>query len=195
MTAAAGKASPLIIALAAALALIIGLGGGSVATPTTAEPSAASPAGGGSWVRPAAAQISSPYGRRCLGGCRMHTGTDLSAPTGTPVVAAGNGVVEDARCASAYCDRPGRLGLGGYGNLVTLAHEGGIVTRYAHLESFSVKPGQQITAGTPIGALGSTGNSTGPHLHFEVKVGGRFVDPAPFMRERGAPLTGTGAAA
>ncbi|HWS36852.1 MAG TPA: M23 family metallopeptidase [Actinoplanes sp.] len=185
MTEATGKASPLIIALAAGLALIIGLGGGSAATQAADDPE---PTGSGEWVKPVKADITSSYGERCLGGCRMHTGTDLGAATGTELVAAGDGVIEDARCTSDYCDRPGHLGLGGYGNLVTLAHDGGIVTRYGHLETFSVEPGQRVVAGEKIGTVGSTGNSTGPHLHFEVKVDGEFVDPEPFMRDRGAEL-------
>lgn len=183
MTEATGKASPLIIAMAAGLALIIGLGSGSAATQAAGDPV---PTGSGEWVKPVKAGITSSYGARELGG--WHSGTDLGAPTGTELVAAGDGVIEDARCTSDFCDRPGYYGLGGYGNLVTLAHDGGIVTRYGHLESFSVQPGQRVVAGDKIGAVGSTGNSTGPHLHFEVKVDGEFVDPEPFMRDRGAPL-------
>ncbi|MEU8244071.1 M23 family metallopeptidase [Actinoplanes missouriensis] len=176
------------MALAAGFALLIGLGGGTVAS-GDAGPGQETPAAGG-WTKPTDGTISSPYGERCLGGCRMHRGTDLGVDTGTVVVAAGNGIVDDARCASSYCDRPGHLGLGGYGNLVTITHAGGVETRYAHLERFTVAPGQRVTAGDTIGYSGSTGNSTGPHLHFEVKVNGEYVDPAPFMRERGAPLDG-----
>ncbi|BCJ46192.1 hypothetical protein GCM10010168_51410 [Actinoplanes ianthinogenes] len=170
----------------AGLALIVGLGGASVATGATGpEPAATVPAAG-AWVKPVDGELSSSYGMRCLGGqCRMHTGTDISVPTGTDVVAAAAGVVEGARCASDYCDRPGYLGLGGYGNLVTVKHADGVVTRYAHLSSFAVAPGQQVTAGALLGKSGSTGNSTGPHLHFEVKVDGKFVDPVTFLRAHG----------
>ena len=69
----------------------------------------------------------------------------------------------------------------GYGNVVEITHAGGMMTRYAHMSRFAARPGQQVAAGDRIGAIGSTGRSTGPHLHFEVRINGQAVDPRPFM--------------
>lgn len=114
------------------------------------------------------ARLSSPFGYRrhpIAGEWRWHNGVDLAAPLGTPVAAARAGNVSYA-------------GLrGGYGLLVTLAHGGGLETRYAHLSRISVSPGQTIRAGEILGFVGSTGNSTGPHLHFETRLNGRASDP------------------
>jgi murein DD-endopeptidase MepM/ murein hydrolase activator NlpD len=122
------------------------------------------PSAGRGWVFPVArftpASIGSDAGMRLhpiLGYVRCHYGADISAPTGTPVVAAHDGVVLTAGSS------------GGYGNLVTVAHNGGVETRYAHLSAINVKEGQRVTAGARLGAVGSTGLSTGPHLHFEVR--------------------------
>ncbi len=190
-----GNARTLTIAVVAALALIVGLGAAPVASQLAEQPvPGEAPVATGPWTRPVTSgEITSGYGRRCLGGgCRLHSGTDIAVPSGTPVLAASSGRVEDARCTSPYCDRPGYLGLGGYGNLLTLSHADGLTTRYAHLTSFTVAPGDTVTAGQLVGYAGSTGNSTGPHLHFEVLVDGAFTDPEPFMAERNAPLGETG---
>lgn len=96
---------------------------------------------------------------------RFHHGADYRADRGTPVLAAGDGVVVFA----------GRRG--GYGNVIFIDHGNGIVTRYAHLKRIETKKGAILTAGTRIGQVGSTGRSTGPHLHFEVRIEGRDVDP------------------
>ncbi|WP_137126817.1 M23 family metallopeptidase [Roseomonas sp. HF4] len=117
------------------------------------------------------ARISSHFGNRrhpILGYTRMHAGMDFAAPTGTPVYAAGNGVV-----ASIRHER-------GYGKIVRIRHPGGIETRYAHLSRFArgIRAGRPVRQGDVIGAVGSTGLSTGPHLHYEVVVGGRPVNPA-----------------
>ena len=96
---------------------------------------------------------------------RAHNGVDYGAPFGTPVRAVGDGVVEFA----------GRQN--GYGNVVQLLHSGGKSTVYAHLSSMDVNPGQRIEQGQRIGAVGSTGWATGPHLHFEFRVNGQFLDP------------------
>ena len=103
------------------------------------------------------------------GAHRMHAGVDFGAPAGTPVTAAASGKVVGAGT------------LGGYGNTVTLRHPGGVETRYAHLSSIAVSVGQEVVAGRTIGAVGSTGQSTGPHLHLEVRVGGQPVDPLPWL--------------
>jgi hypothetical protein len=96
-----------------------------------------------------------------------HHGADYPAPTGTPVKALKSGIVTRAMSLA-----------GSYGKHVFIAHPGGIETRYAHLSAFGVKPGDKVTGGAQIGRVGSTGNSTGPHLHFEYRRGGRPVNPA-----------------
>ena len=100
---------------------------------------------------------------------RMHAGMDFRSPIGTPVRTAGNGRVVTA------------VQSGGYGNLVEVDHGHDIVTRYAHLSNIAVSIGQAVQAGTVIGAVGSTGRSTGPHLHYETRLSGNPVDPARFL--------------
>lgn len=121
------------------------------------------------------ARVSSRYGMRShpiLGYTRMHRGIDFAAPTGTPVYAAADGVV-----VSAKRDR-------GYGLMVRLRHAGGYETRYAHLSRFArgIRAGQRVRQGSVIGAVGSTGMSTGPHLHYEILAAGRHVNPASHVR-------------
>ncbi|MCB1450202.1 MAG: M23 family metallopeptidase, partial [Nitratireductor sp.] len=116
--------------------------------------------------------ISSPFGSRVdpfFGRAAMHSGTDFRAPTGTPARATANGTVIDA----------GRNG--GYGNMVEIDHGGGFTTRYAHLSAIKVTAGQKVKRGDVIGLVGSTGRSTGPHLHYEVRKGGQAIDPARFL--------------
>jgi murein DD-endopeptidase MepM/ murein hydrolase activator NlpD len=99
----------------------------------------------------------------------MHEGIDLGAPYGTPIHAAADGVV-------VYCGW-----MDGYGNLTVIDHGGGIATAYGHQSSIAVGCNQQVTQGQVIGAVGSTGHSTGPHLHFEVRVNGTPVDPLGYL--------------
>lgn len=96
---------------------------------------------------------------------KFHHGADIRAKPGTPVMCAGDGVVVFA----------GRKG--GYGNVIDIDHGGGVITRYAHLRRIEVRADAAITAGQRIGQVGSTGRTTGPHLHFEVRLDGRAVDP------------------
>ncbi len=117
------------------------------------------------FLRPVAAPISSRFGQRWG---RAHQGIDFAAPTGTPVGAAGVGIVTAAGWNS-----------GGYGNIVVVTHRLGWQTLYAHLSSVTVAPGQPVSGGTLIGYVGSTGHSTGPHLHFETRLNGTPVDPLP----------------
>ncbi|MCU0790146.1 MAG: peptidoglycan DD-metalloendopeptidase family protein [Nitratireductor sp.] len=117
--------------------------------------------------------LSSPFGARSdpfFGHQAMHTGLDFRASTGTPVYATAGGKVIDA----------GRNG--GYGKMVEIDHGNGIVTRYAHLSRISVESGQKIARGAKVGEVGSTGRSTGPHLHYEVRRHGQAVDPAVFLK-------------
>ncbi|MGX5657924.1 M23 family metallopeptidase [Geodermatophilus nigrescens] len=139
----------------------------------------------GSWVRPTAGTVTSGYGARWG---TLHAGVDLAGSRGTPVYATADGTVVRAACTSAYCDRDGGLGLPGYGNLVEVDHGGGVTTRYAHLSAFTVPAGQPVRAGALLGYQGSTGNSTGVHVHLEVRVDGAPVDPVPFLAERGVDL-------
>jgi murein DD-endopeptidase MepM/ murein hydrolase activator NlpD len=103
------------------------------------------------------------------GAGQMHPGFDLAAPKGTPVGAAAAGKVVSAGVA------------GGYGNLIIVDHGNGYTTRYGHLSAIDVKVGDQVTPGQIIGAVGSTGYSTGPHLHFEVRHNGDAMDPEPML--------------
>jgi hypothetical protein len=117
---------------------------------------------------PLQAAVGSPFGPRGIG---FHPGIDLSAATGTPVGAAAAG-----RVIFAGYDRSG------YGNLVEIAHGSGLVSMYAHLSAFSVGVGQSVATGTRVGRVGSTGEATGPHLHFEVRLRGAAVDPLLALR-------------
>jgi murein DD-endopeptidase MepM/ murein hydrolase activator NlpD len=104
------------------------------------------------------------------GTAAMHAGVDLPGPKGTPVYATADGIV----------DRAGRAG--GYGNLVEIDHGKGIQTRYGHLSKILVEPNQRVKRGQEIGLMGSTGRSTGSHLHYEVRIDGRAVNPIPFLQ-------------
>lgn len=123
-------------------------------------------------LRPVPGGISSGFGYRLhpiLGTQRLHTGVDMSGAQGTPIVAAGSGTVIHAAW------------FGGYGNAVIIDHGGGMATLYAHQSSVAVSRGQTVSAGQTIGYIGSTGLSTGPHLHFEVRLNGTPVDPVPYF--------------
>ncbi|GAA4300985.1 M23 family metallopeptidase [Blastococcus sp. MG754426] len=143
------------------------------------------PVPAGSWIRPTAGQVTSGSGPRWG---TLHAGVDIAGPRDSPVYAAGGGTVITAACTSAYCDRDGGLGLAGYGNLVELDHGGGVTTRYGHLSTYTVSAGQHVGAGTLVGFQGSTGNSTGVHLHFEVRQDGAPLDPVPWLADRGVDL-------
>ena len=116
--------------------------------------------------------ITSGYGYRThpvLGYRRLHSGTDFGAASGTPIVAASGGVVVTAGW------------LGGYGNVVVISHGGGLATLYGHQSRLAVGPGARVRRGQVVGYVGSTGISTGPHLHFEVRVDGVTTDPARYL--------------
>ena len=119
--------------------------------------------------------ISSPYGRRVdpiSGKMAWHTGIDFAGRKGSDVVAIAAGVVVYAGPRE------------GYGNLVELDHGGGYVTRYAHQEALKVKTGDIVKRGEPLGSLGTTGRSTGPHVHVEVLKNDRHVNPATYVSRR-----------
>jgi murein DD-endopeptidase MepM/ murein hydrolase activator NlpD len=103
------------------------------------------------------------------GGRAIHRGVDLRAASGTPVLAAADGIVRVA----------GRRG--GYGLLVEIVHPDASATRYAHLSRISVRPSQAVVQGELIGDVGTTGRTTGSHLHFEYRFGGAAIDPLPFI--------------
>lgn len=111
--------------------------------------------------------ISSPYGMRKG---KMHTGTDFAAAAGTPVYAWKDGVVTIAKWS------------GGYGNFIEIKHNDNTISRYAHLSGYAIKNGQTVVKGQTIGYVGSTGNSTGPHLHLEIKINNQFVNPVSYLK-------------
>jgi murein DD-endopeptidase MepM/ murein hydrolase activator NlpD len=124
-------------------------------------------------VVPASDQaITSGFGYRrdpFNGHAAMHSGIDFKGPVGSPIFAAAEGQVTFAGWKS------------GYGQAIEITHGNGMLTRYAHLSRIGVTVGQQVAAGATIGGLGSTGRSTGPHLHFEVRINDRSINPRPFL--------------
>ncbi len=124
------------------------------------------------------AALTSGYGMRnhpVLGSRRQHRGVDLAMPTGTPVYATADGVISKAEWFSSY------------GLYISLEHGAAIQTRYGHLSRLNVAAGQQVKKGDLIGYVGSTGRSTGPHLHYEVRIAGNAVNPVPYMQGNGRP--------
>ncbi|HMG48892.1 MAG TPA: M23 family metallopeptidase [Allosphingosinicella sp.] len=105
------------------------------------------------------------------GRAAMHAGIDLAGPMGTPIYATADGIVGRSEWNN-----------GGYGNLVEIDHGQGIQTRYGHLSQRIAQPGQRVHRGDLIGLMGSTGRSTGSHLHYEVRIDGRAVNPTPFLQ-------------
>lgn len=130
---------------------------------TTALPSV----GTGQFIQPYFGTITSRFGERWG---RTHTGTDICGTTGDPIKAADTGIVITAEYQS-----------NGYGNIIIIDHQNGVHTWYAHLDSIGVKAGDTVEKGAVIGALGNTGYSTGPHLHFEVRENGKPVDPGKYL--------------
>lgn len=119
-----------------------------------------------------AGEVTSSFGMRkdpFHGGQRRHNGLDIAAPTGTPVYATANGVVDYASWK------------GSYGKLIQIKHPSGHETRFAHLSEILIVRGQVVRKGQLIGRVGSTGRSTGPHLHYEVRYRGKPLDPRSFM--------------
>lgn len=126
-------------------------------------------------------KISSPFGLRThpiTGRTKFHTGADLKANIGTPVKASAGGIVIKASYFS------------GYGNYISINHAGGLKTSYAHLSKILVRPGQHVTQGQLIAYSGNSGNSTGPHLHYELSKNGKFINPMSFVPKQPRRLTG-----
>ena len=134
------------------------------AAPTTSAPTVRSSGGQLGW--PVVGPVTSGFGTRWG---RLHAGIDIAVPSGTPVHAAAAGTVIYAGV------------LGGYGNLVVVDHGNGITTAYGHNSGFASSVGQQVAQGDVIASSGSTGHSTGPHVHFEVRVSGAPVDPLGYL--------------
>ena len=127
---------------------------------------------GGGMIWPVSGPITSEFGWRThpiFGNARFHSGLDIGADYGVPIHAAASGVVIESGW------------IGGYGNTIMIDHGGGIVTLYGHNESLAVGVGQQVNQGDVIAYCGSTGNSTGPHCHFEVRLGGEPVSPWDYL--------------
>jgi len=135
----------------------------------------------GDWSAPMAAGTytkTSPFGMRfhpIHKVYRLHSGTDLAAPTGTPVYAAAGGTVRHHSSS-------------GVGTAITITHAGGVATSYFHLNARHVANGQTVSAGERIADVGNTGDSTGAHLHFELRINGNPIDPIPYLAERGITL-------
>lgn len=122
------------------------------------------------WPVPQFYKVSSQFGQR---GRRHHDGIDIPAPRGTPIVAVDNGTI-------VYSDNTIR----GYGNMIVVAHSDEIFTVYAHNRKNKVEKGDRVKKGQMIAELGNTGRSTGPHLHFEIRVKNKVRNPARFLSSR-----------
>ena len=120
-----------------------------------------------SLIRPTTGIVSSPYGYRSSG---FHTGVDIAPSKGTPIIAAASGTVVGVQYSNYS-----------YGNMVVVDHGNGVLTYYAHCNTINVSYGQSVAQGQKIATVGSTGNSTGPHLHFEVRVNGIRYDPQKYI--------------
>jgi murein DD-endopeptidase MepM/ murein hydrolase activator NlpD len=129
------------------------------------------------WLKPAQGPLSSTFGIRWG---VLHAGDDIAAPYGSQVRASNAGVITIARW------------YGGYGNLIEIDHGNGVKTRYGHNSKLLVHEGQKVNAGDVVSLVGSTGDSTGPHCHFEVRIDDKPVDPLPWLRARGLDLAKDG---
>jgi murein DD-endopeptidase MepM/ murein hydrolase activator NlpD len=139
----------------------------------TALPDSAGSSASGPVVRPAVGRLTSTYGPR---GGTIHFGIDIANTIGTPILSAMAGEVIDSGPAS------------GFGLWVRVQHADGLVTVYGHINESLVSVGQQVAAGEQIATLGNRGESTGPHLHFEVHADGKKIDPLPWLRSNGVDI-------
>lgn len=161
--------------------ILAGLGGVTCTDPTASI-------SGWTHPLPPSAGITSRYGPRDLFGNTFHAGTDMKAPEGTDILAAADGVVKKVGGCQSGCVDP-EWGVSGF--FVVIDHGGGFETVYTHMLGplRPVMVGQNVTAGQPVGKVGMSGNTTGAHLHFGVKVNGKYTDPEPFMLERCVDLS------
>ncbi|MFD5322401.1 peptidoglycan DD-metalloendopeptidase family protein [Streptomyces sp. NPDC127092] len=152
----------------------------SSSSSSSAGSSSAGAASSSGWVAPVGGGISTPYrASGSMWSSGYHTGVDFIASSGTSVRAVGPGTVYSAGWSGAY------------GNEVVIQHADGTYSQYAHLSSLSVSAGQSVSGGQQIGLSGSTGNSTGPHLHFEIRTGpsyGSDIDPLAYLRQHGVGI-------
>lgn len=181
-----------VVAAVTGVADILDLPG--AATISCGKPGAISTKG---WTIPVPGNVGSPFGPR---GGALHAGVDISPPRGTAIRAANAGTVIVAECnvSVGSCDQDGSPDIGGCGWFVDIDHGSGVVTRYCHMgRKPQVSVGQTVTAGQILGFVGSSGNSSGPHLHFEIHTGvpangfadnSNATDPVPFMESVGARL-------
>ena len=142
---------------------------------TTANVGSDYAGGAMAWPVPGYSRITSPFGMRThpiTGVYKLHTGTDISAPIGANFIAANSGIVIKAGWNNAY------------GNMVIIDHGGGVSTLYAHGSEILVQVGQTVQKGDPVLKVGSTGYSTGPHAHFEVRIDGKYVQPLNFLEKK-----------
>ena len=185
LCATVGIRSPAGAGFGAALAQALGDGPAATTAAVATGPLAGSAGAGqtvapGTMALPVAGPVTSPFGSRgspVNGAQEFHEGIDIGAAQGTPIRSAAAGTVSFAGQMS------------GYGNIVIVQHAGGLSTRYAHQSAMLVTAGQPVAAGEVIGAVGATGEATGPHLHFEVRLNGVAVNPAPYL---GLPRTEAG---
>lgn len=155
--------------------LVLKAGAAQTAAPTEAKQAAPAKTGSG-WTAPVTGVKGGGYGNSGSLWSHGHTGADFPVGTGTSVKAAASGTVVSAGWGGAY------------GNQIVLKHADGHYTQYGHLSSLGVSAGQSVTEGQQIGLSGSTGNATGPHLHFEVRTGpayGSDIDPLAFLSQHG----------
>ncbi|WP_433057674.1 peptidoglycan DD-metalloendopeptidase family protein [Dactylosporangium sp. CS-033363] len=168
----------------------------TAAAPAPAQPQPVPVVEAGRWVSPLPGFSARPGFRTPTN--PNHVGVDIMSFVGTPIHAAAAGTVLEVVCnieAGHSCDQTGSASVGGCGWYVKIQHAGGVSTLYCHMVRRGVvKPGQKVAAGQVIGYVGSSGNSSAPHLHFEVHVHapptspGNAIDPLPFMRTHGAPI-------
>jgi murein DD-endopeptidase MepM/ murein hydrolase activator NlpD len=168
--ASAGSASTATSATQFAAALDSAVAANSTDAASTTRAVTTGGAADGTWVRPLSGRVTSEYGPRWG---TQHKGMDIAAATGAPVRSMAAGVVRRADWN------------GGYGNAVIIDHGNGISTLYGHNSALTVKPGQRVNAGDVIAKAGSTGDSTGPHLHLEVRIKDKQINPRPWLEARG----------
>lgn len=177
-------------AAALGASVVLGAGVASAAQPAAAQPAAAKPAAAAakkaaSWVDPVAKyRLSASFAQNGGMWQSTHSGQDFAVPNGTKVVAAHGGTVVKAGGNGAG-DGPA------YGNAVVIKHANGVYSQYAHLSQVDVKIGQIVKTGQRIALSGNTGNSSGPHLHFEIRTTANYgsaIDPVKFLRGKGVTV-------